>query len=94
MGYGAGSASYLIISTSMHADMLLRHVWDEHVLFLKNLMPWLERARRARSNHAGDDPGGGHREVPTLAPSTTGGQSNFGCKVLEVKFGVELGVES
>ena len=78
----------------MHADMLLRHVWDEHVLFLKNLMPWLERARRARSNHAGDDPGGGHREVPTLAPSSKGGQSNFGCKVLEVKFGVELGVES
>ena len=52
----------------MHADMLLRCVWDEHILFLKNLMPWLERARRARSNHAGDDPGGGHREVPTRAP--------------------------
>ena len=78
----------------MQADMDLRSLHVEHIYIVKMLMPWLERARRARSNHAGDDPGGGHREVPTLAPSTTGGQSNFGCKVLEVKFGVELGVES
>ena len=76
----------------MQADMLLRYIFREHIYFVKMLMPWLERARRARSNHAGDDPGGGHREVPTLAPSTKGGQSNFGCKVLEVKSGVLLGV--